>query len=73
MLKRRTILSGLLALGLTLAFGTQVYGQSTAGPEAWETVYNEAVAEARTIVTASTCTLLSSPLKFFDLAGFWHG
>ncbi|MCC5631458.1 hypothetical protein [Nostoc sphaeroides] len=54
MFKRRTILSGLLALGLTLAFSTQVYGQSTAGPEAWQTVYNEAVASATTTVTAST-------------------
>jgi len=54
MFKRRTILSGLLALGLTLVFSTQVYGRSTAGPEAWQTVYNEAVASATTRVTASS-------------------
>ncbi len=54
MFKRRTILFSLIALSLTLAFSTQVYGQSIAGTEAWETVYNEAVASATTTVTAST-------------------
>ncbi|MDZ8261625.1 hypothetical protein [Nostoc sp. ChiQUE01b] len=73
MFKRRTILLGLTALGLTLAFSTQVYRQSTGETEAWETVYNEAVAEATTTVTASIFTLLFSLLKFFNLAGFWGG
>jgi hypothetical protein len=73
MFKRRTILLSLTALGLTLAFSTQIYEQSTGGTEAWKTVYNEAVAEATTTVTASIFTLLFSLLKFFNLAGFWSG
>ncbi|MDZ8107477.1 MAG: hypothetical protein RM338_17915 [Nostoc sp. DedQUE12a] len=73
MLKRRTILAGLTVLGLTLAVSTKVYGQSTSGPEAWETVYNEAVAGATTTVTVSIFTILFSLLKFFNLAGFWGG
>ncbi|MBC1240140.1 hypothetical protein VF14_31370 [Nostoc linckia z18] len=73
MLKRRTILAGLTVLGLTLAVSTKVYGQSTSGPEAWETVYNEAVAGATTTVTVSIFTILFSLLQFLNLAGFWGG
>ncbi|BAY74659.1 hypothetical protein NIES25_10730 [Nostoc linckia NIES-25] len=73
MLKRRTILAGLTVLGLTLAVSTKVYGQSTTGPEAWETVYNEAVAGATTTVTVSIFTVLFSLLKFLNLSGFWGG
>ncbi|MBD2523099.1 hypothetical protein [Nostoc sp. FACHB-133] len=75
MLKRRTILVGLAALGLTLAVSTQVHGQSTSGPEAWQSVYNEAVAGATTIVTVPLLnSLLSSILQVvFKLAGYWGG
>ncbi|MBD2728396.1 hypothetical protein H6G96_19270 [Nostoc sp. FACHB-892] len=75
MLKRRTILVGLAAFGLTLAVSTQVHGQSTSGPEAWESVYNEAVAGATTRVTVPLLnTLLSSILPvIFKLAGYWGG
>ncbi|BDI14332.1 hypothetical protein ANSO36C_01340 [Nostoc cf. commune SO-36] len=75
MLKRRTILVGLAAFGLTLAVSTQVHGQSTSGPEAWESVYNEAAAEATTIVTAPLLnSLLSSILQVvFRFAGYWGG
>ncbi|MFN6562093.1 MAG: hypothetical protein RMY28_020190 [Nostoc sp. ChiSLP01] len=73
MLKRRTILAGLTVLGLTLAVSTKVYGQSTSGPEDWETVYNEAVAGATTTVTVTIFTVIFSLLKFLNLAGFWGG
>ncbi|MEA5624390.1 hypothetical protein [Nostoc sp. UHCC 0251] len=75
MLKRRTILVGLAALGLTLAASTQVHGQSTSGPEAWQSVYNEAVAGATTRITVPLLnTLLSSVLPVvFKLAGYWGG
>jgi hypothetical protein len=75
MLKRRTILVGLAAFGLTLAVSTQVHGQSTSGPEAWESVYNEAVAGATTRITVPLLgTLLSSILPvIFKLAGYWGG
>jgi hypothetical protein len=51
MFKRRTVLVGLTALSLTLAVSTKVYGNSTGGPEEWETVYNEAVAGATTTIS----------------------
>ncbi|MBD2246716.1 hypothetical protein [Nostoc sp. FACHB-888] len=75
MLKRRTILVGLAALGLTLAVSTQVNGQSTSGPEAWQSVYNEAAAGATTIVTVPLLnTLLSSILQVvLKFAGYWGG
>ncbi|RAM48791.1 MAG: hypothetical protein C6Y22_25820 [Hapalosiphonaceae cyanobacterium JJU2] len=75
MLKRRTILLCLTVLGLTLAVSTKVYGQSTSGPEAWETVYNEAVAGATTIITVPFLDLLLSSILqvFFKLRGFWGG
>ncbi len=73
MFKRRTILAGLTALGLTLAVSTQVYGQSTSGPEAWQDVYDEAVAEATTIITVPLLNLLFSLLQFLNFAGFWGG
>ncbi|MBC1222630.1 hypothetical protein GNF10_09145 [Nostoc sp. UCD121] len=75
MLKRRTILVGLAAFGLTLAVSTQVHGQSTSGPEAWESVYNEAAAGATTIITVPLLnSLLSSILQVvFRLAGYWGG
>ncbi|MDM9380293.1 MULTISPECIES: hypothetical protein [Chlorogloeopsis] len=73
MFKRRTILAGLTVLGLTLAVSTQVYGQSTSGPEAWENVYNEAVAGATTTITASILNIVFNLLTFLNLAGFWGG
>ena len=75
MLKRRTILVGLAAFGLTLAVSTQVHGQSTSGPEAWQSVYNEAAAGATTRVTVPLLnSLLSSILQVvFKLAGYWGG
>ncbi len=75
MLKRRTILVGLAALGLTLTVSTQVHGQSTSGPEAWQSVYDEAVAGATTRVTVPLLnSLLSSILPVvFKLAGYWGG
>ncbi|MBD2531631.1 hypothetical protein H6G97_19355 [Nostoc flagelliforme FACHB-838] len=75
MLKRRTILVGLAAFGLTLAVNTQVHGQSTTGPEAWESVYNDAAAGATTIVTVPLLnSLLSSILQVvFKLSGYWGG
>lgn len=78
MLKRRTILAGLTVLGFTLAVSTKVYGNSTGGPDAWETVYNNAVAGATTTVSASSPSLLGFLLSlilqiFFNLAGFWGG
>ncbi|MBD2411782.1 hypothetical protein FACHB389_04635 [Nostoc calcicola FACHB-389] len=76
MLKRRTILAGLTALGLTLAVSTQVYGQSTSGPEAWQDVYDEAVAGATTVISAPSLLvgLLSDLLNIvYNLAGFWGG
>ncbi|MBD2498637.1 hypothetical protein [Nostoc sp. FACHB-280] len=75
MFKRRTILVGLAALSLTLAVSTKVYGQSTSGSEAWQTVYNDAVAGATTIITVPILSpLLSLILQiFFNLAGFWGG
>lgn len=50
MLKRRAILAGLSVLSLTLAVSSQVYGHTT-GPEAWETVYNDAIAGATTTIS----------------------
>ncbi|MBD2294776.1 hypothetical protein H6G06_15110 [Anabaena sphaerica FACHB-251] len=75
MLKRRTILAGLTVLGFTLAVSTKVYGQSTTGPDAWETVYNDAVAGATTTISVPLLGfLLSLVLQiFFNLAGFWGG
>ncbi|WP_341530023.1 hypothetical protein WKK05_12385 [Nostoc sp. UHCC 0302] len=75
MLKRRTILVGLSVLSLTLAVGTKAYGQSTSGPEAWETVYNDAVAGAtRTISVPLLSFLLSSILQIvYNLRGAWGG
>lgn len=75
MFKRRTILTGLTVLGFTLAVSTKVYGQSTSGPEAWETVYNDAVAGATTTIGPPILSpLLSLILQiFFRLAGFWGG
>jgi hypothetical protein len=75
MLKRRTILAGLTVLGFTLAVSTKVYGQSTSGPEAWQTVYNDAVAGATTTISVPLLgPLLSLVLNIFSgLAGFWGG
>ncbi len=75
MLKRRTILVGLSALSLTLAVGTKVHGQSTSGPEAWQSVYNDAVAGATTIISVPLLSsLLSSILQIvYKLTGFWGG
>jgi hypothetical protein len=75
MLKRRTILVGLAALGLKLGVSTQVRGQSTSGPEAWQSVYNEAAAGATTIVTVPLFTSFSpSTLQVvLKLAGYWGG
>ena len=75
MFKRRTILAGLTVLSLTLAVSTKVYGQSTSGPDAWETVYNDAVAGATTIISTPLLQpLLSLVLDvFYKLAGFWGG
>jgi hypothetical protein len=75
MLKRRVILAGLSVLSLTLAVSTKVYGQSTTGPDAWETVYNDAVAGATTTISAPLLEpLLSLVLDiFYKLAGFWAG
>ncbi|BAZ48665.1 hypothetical protein NIES4103_12740 [Nostoc sp. NIES-4103] len=75
MFKRRTILAGLAALSFTLAIGTKVYGSSTTGPDAWETVYNEAVAGATNVISVSLLgSLLSSILQIvLNLAGFWGG
>ncbi|MBW4458391.1 MAG: hypothetical protein KME55_40605 [Nostoc indistinguendum CM1-VF10] len=75
MLKRRTILVGLAALGLKLGVSTQVHGQSTSGPEAWQSVYNEAAAGATTIVTVPLLNSLSSSILqvVLKLAGYWGG
>ncbi|WP_414584014.1 hypothetical protein [Scytonema sp. PCC 10023] len=75
MFKRRTILAGLTVLAFTLAVSTKVYGQSTTGPEAWETVYNNAVAGATTTISVPLLQpLLSLVLDiFYELAGFWGG
>lgn len=75
MLKRRAIFAGLAVLGLTLAVSTKVYGNTTSGPDAWETVYNDAVAGATTVVSVPLLgLLLSSILQIvYNLAGFWGG
>jgi hypothetical protein len=75
MLKRRVILAGLSVLSLTLAVSTKVYGQSTTGPDAWETVYNDAVAGATTTISVPLLGFLLSVVSqiFFNLAGFWGG
>lgn len=75
MLKRRTILAGLTVLGFTLAVGTKVYGQSTSGPDAWQTVYDNAVAGATTTISEPlSIPLLSLVLNIFNkLTGFWGG
>ncbi|MBE9035593.1 hypothetical protein [aff. Roholtiella sp. LEGE 12411] len=75
MLKRRVILAGLSVLSLTLAVSTKVYGQSTTGPDAWETVYNDAVAGATTTISVPLLGFLLSVVLqiFFKLAGFWGG
>ncbi|WP_103124987.1 hypothetical protein [Nostoc cycadae] len=75
MLKRRTILAGLSVLSLTLAVSTKVYGQSTSGPDAWQTVYNDAISGATTTITVP---LLSPLVSFilqlvYNLTGFWGG
>ncbi|WP_414565629.1 MULTISPECIES: hypothetical protein [unclassified Anabaena] len=75
MLKRRAILAGLAVLGLTLAVNTKVYGSFTSGPDAWETVYNDAVAGATTTISVPLLgLLLSSILQIvYSLTGFWGG
>ena len=75
MFKRRTILAGLTVLSFTLALSTKVYGQSTSGPDAWETVYNNAVAGATTTISVPLLQpVLSLVLDvFYKLAGFWGG
>ena len=75
MFKRRTILAGLTVLSFTLALSTKVYGQSTSGPDAWQTVYNDAVAGSTTVISVPLLgSLLSLVLQiFFNLAGFWGG
>ncbi|RCJ41893.1 hypothetical protein A6770_35925 [Nostoc minutum NIES-26] len=75
MLKRRTILLGLTALSFMLTVSTKVYGQSTSGPDAWQAVYNDAVAGATTIITVPILSpLLSFILQiFYNLPGFWGG
>lgn len=75
MLKRRTLLVGLAALSLTLAVSTKVYGNTTSGPDAWETVYNEAVAGATNVIDVPLLGfLLSSILQIvYSLTGFWGG
>jgi len=75
MLKRRSILAGLAVLGLTLAVSTKVYGSSTSGPDAWETVYNDAVAGATTTISVPLLGLLLSTILqiVYNLAGFWGG
>ncbi len=75
MFKHRTILAGLTVLSFTLAVSTKVYGQSTSGPDAWETVYNNAVAGATTTISVPLLQpLLSLVLDvFYKLAGFWGG
>jgi hypothetical protein len=75
MFKRRTILAGLTVLSFTLAVSTKVYGQSSSGPDAWETVYNDAVAGATTTISTPLLEpLLSLVLDiFYKLAGFWGG
>lgn len=75
MFKRRAILGILSVLSLTLAVSTKVYGQSTTGPDGWETVYNDAVAGATTIITVPLLQpVLSLVLDiFYNLAGFWGG
>jgi hypothetical protein len=75
MLKRRTVLVCLTVLSLTLVVSTRVYGQSTSGPDAWETVYNNAVAGATTTITVPLLSpVLSLVLNvFYSLAGFWGG
>lgn len=75
MLKRRAILAGLAVLSLTLAVSTKVYGSSTSGPDAWETVYNDAVAGATTTISVPLLGLLLSTILqiVYNLAGFWGG
>ncbi len=52
---------------------TQVHGQSTSGPEAWQSVYNEAAAGATTIVTVPLLNSFSSSTLqvVFKLTGYW--
>jgi ABC-type oligopeptide transport system substrate-binding subunit len=82
MLKRRTVLVCLTVLSLTLAVSTRVYGQSTSGPEAWETIYNNAVAHATTTIPQSSLLgiitgLIDDLVTFLNvynlLSGFWAG
>ncbi|MHC0062403.1 hypothetical protein ACWATR_05665 [Nostoc sp. UIC 10890] len=75
MLKRRVILAGLSVLSLTLAVSTKVYGSSTTGPDAWETVYNDAVAGATTTISVPLLGFLLSVILqiVYNLAGFWGG
>jgi hypothetical protein len=82
MLKRRTILAGLTAVGFTLAVSTKVYGTTVIGPNAWETVYNNAVSTATTIIpTTSLLGILVGLIEdlvtflnvFNSLNGFWGG
>ncbi len=75
MFKRRTILAGLTVLSFTWALSTKVYGQSTSGPDAWETVYNNAVAGATTTISVPLLQpVLSLVLDiFYNLAGFLGG
>ncbi|MBD2440733.1 hypothetical protein [Nostoc sp. FACHB-110] len=75
MFKRRTLLACLAALGFTLAVGTKVYGQSASGPDAWQTVYDDAVAGATTIIDVPLLgPLLSLILQIvYGLTGFWGG
>lgn len=82
MLKRRTILAGLAALGFTLAIGTRVYATTATGPDAWETVYNDAVSSALTTIPTTSLLglivgLIDDLLTFLNvynlLSGFWGG
>ncbi|MBD2255844.1 hypothetical protein [Nostoc parmelioides] len=82
MLKRRTILASLAALGFILAVSTQVYGTTATGPNAWETVYNNAVAHATTTIPQSSLLgiitgLIDDLVTFLNvyhlLNGFWAG
>ncbi|MBE9004038.1 hypothetical protein IQ259_03070 [Fortiea sp. LEGE XX443] len=82
MLKRRTILASLAALGFILAMSTQVYGTTATGPDAWETVYNNAVAHATTTIPQISLLgivfgLIDDLVTFLNvynlLSGFWAG
>ncbi|MCG6137698.1 MAG: hypothetical protein MET45_24190 [Nostoc sp. LLA-1] len=82
MLKRRAVLVCITALGFTLAVSTQVYGTTATGPDAWQNVYNHAVASATTtiprisllgILVGLIDDLLTFLNVFHSLNGFWGG